>query len=460
PQPITGTAANETLLGGFGNDSILGLAGNDSIDGQAGSDTIDGGDGNDTLIGNYGDDSLLGGAGDDQLSDDQGSNVLDGGDGRDRLETRSLAGNHTLRGGTGNDFLIATGKTLNLDGGDGNDELNVNGYLLGTYVNAGVATLSGGGGDDDIRISYFSQATLDGGLGNDYLYADESRNLSMAGGAGEDSLYLRYNNYYSDYTDTSRQKPESYVLDGGADNDVLTAVGYSNSYDGQVFITIRGGSGDDSLTLIDIIAGKQSTGTANSGVSAALLEGGDGNDSLWALGALQVTLTGGTGVDRFMLTAQQWYTLKAGNLSVNTESGYVTVQAKPVEITDFVVGSAGDVLDYSDLLRNASLTYNGSNPFSSGFLKLTQQGADTLLQFDEDGSAANAASLTTLAILKNVQATQLIAANFNPNFNPNFPPDGLAVAPQPITGTAANETLLGGFGNDSILGLAGNDSID
>jgi len=157
-----------------------------------------------------------------------------------------------------------------------------------------------------------------------------------------------------------------------------------------------------------------------------------------------------------MLTAQQWYTLKAGNLSVNTETGYVTVQAKPVEITDFVVGSAGDVLDYSDLLRNASLTYNGSNPFSSGFLKLTQQGADTLLQFDEDGSAANAASLTTLAILKNVQATQLIAANFNPN----FPPDGSAAAPQTITGTAANETLLGGFGNDSIWGVAGNDSID
>jgi len=131
--------------------------------------------------------------------------VLDGGDGSDRLETRSLAGNHTLRGGTGNDNLLATGKTLNLDGGDGNDALNVTGYLNGSYVSAGVATLSGGGGNDDIRLYSFSQATLDGGLGNDYLEAYESRNVSMAGGAGVDSLYLRYGNYYSSYTDGSWQ---------------------------------------------------------------------------------------------------------------------------------------------------------------------------------------------------------------------------------------------------------------
>ncbi|NDD82606.1 MAG: type I secretion C-terminal target domain-containing protein, partial [Verrucomicrobia bacterium] len=45
----------------------------------------------------------------------------------------------------------------------------------------------------------------------------------------------------------------------------------------------------------------------------------------------------------------------------------------PVEISDFAVGATGDVLDYSDLLRNASLTYNGSNPFASGYLKLTQR---------------------------------------------------------------------------------------
>ncbi|NDE55064.1 MAG: calcium-binding protein, partial [Actinobacteria bacterium] len=333
---------------------------------------------------------------------------------------------------------------------------NVSGDLNGSYVNAGVATLLGGAGNDSLTLDNFSRATLDGGTGNDSLYANRSRDVSIAGGAGDDFINVYYSNSYSSYTDGLATKSENYVLDGGADNDVLTADGQSYSGYGQVFITMRGGTGNDSLSLTDSNAGKQASGTAQYGVSQAVLEGGEGNDTLSASGALQVTLTGGSGVDRFMLTAQQWYTMKAGNLNVSTEAGTVTVQAKPVEISDFAVGATGDVLDYSDLLRNASLTYNGSNPFfASGYLKLTQQGADTLLQFDEDGSTVTTASLQTLAVLKNVQASQLIAANFNPN----FPPDGNPTPPQPTVGTPGDDSLTGTSGNDSIDGLAGNDLI-
>ncbi|NDD57576.1 MAG: calcium-binding protein, partial [Verrucomicrobia bacterium] len=259
PQSIAGTAGNDSLLGGFGNDSITGLGGDDSIDGQAGSDTIDGGDGSDTLIGNYGDDVLLGGLGNDRLSDDQGSNVLDGGDGVDSLETRSLAGNHSLRGSAGDDTLQATGKTLSLDGGDGNDQLSVSGNLNGSYVSAGVATLLGGAGDDSLTLDTFSRATLDGGTGNDSLYASGSRDVSIAGGAGDDSINVYYSNTSSSYTDGLEAKSEYYVLDGGADNDVLTAHGQSYFWAGQVFITMRGGTGNDSLSLTDNQAGKQAS---------------------------------------------------------------------------------------------------------------------------------------------------------------------------------------------------------
>ncbi|NDD14316.1 MAG: calcium-binding protein, partial [Betaproteobacteria bacterium] len=65
------------------------------------------------------------------------------------------------------------------------------------------------------------------------------------------------------------------------------------------------------------------------------------------------------------------------------------------------------------------------------------------------------ASLQTLAVLKNVQASQLIAANFNPN----FPPDGNPTPPQPTVGTPGDDSLTGTSGNDSIDGLAGNDTI-
>ena len=40
----------------------------------------------------------------------------------------------------------------------------------------------------------------------------------------------------------------------------------------------------------------------------------------------------------------------------------------PFLITDFTTGSAGDILDYGDLLRNTTTSYDGSNPFSSGTL--------------------------------------------------------------------------------------------
>ena len=44
----------------------------------------------------------------------------------------------------------------------------------------------------------------------------------------------------------------------------------------------------------------------------------------------------------------------------------VAISPEPFVITDFTTGSGGDVIDYGDLLRNASTTYDGSNPFSKG----------------------------------------------------------------------------------------------
>jgi len=49
-QIVTGTAANDTLVGGIGNDHLSGYAGNDILDGGAGSDDIDGGSGIDTAL--------------------------------------------------------------------------------------------------------------------------------------------------------------------------------------------------------------------------------------------------------------------------------------------------------------------------------------------------------------------------------------------------------------------------
>ncbi len=92
---LTGTDANDSLVGGATDDFVEGLAGND---------TLRGGDGDDTLSGGAGNDLAFGEAGNDLLEGDAGGDLLDGGDGNDTME--GLAGNDTLSGGAGVDVAV------------------------------------------------------------------------------------------------------------------------------------------------------------------------------------------------------------------------------------------------------------------------------------------------------------------------------------------------------------------
>jgi Ca2+-binding RTX toxin-like protein len=56
---ITGTVANELILGSGGVDTISGLLGNDCIVGGAGNDVIDGGLGTDVCLGGPGTDTFV-----------------------------------------------------------------------------------------------------------------------------------------------------------------------------------------------------------------------------------------------------------------------------------------------------------------------------------------------------------------------------------------------------------------
>ena len=97
---------------------------------------------------------------------------------------------------------------------------------------------------------------------------------------------------------------------------------------------------------------------------------------------------------------------------------YYTQKQMQLQFTDFTAGASGDIIDYGDLLRNASTSYDGANPFAGGFLNLEQSGEDTLIKFDKDGNEGSESEGITVAILKNVQASSLVADNFNPNFPP------------------------------------------
>ena len=213
----------------------------------------------------------------------------------------------------------------------------------------------------------------------------------------------------------------SIMMDGGDGNDNINPSGYGNDQGTQV-IRLSGGAGNDRVNLSGYDSGYWS-------FQAASLEGGEGDDVLSAQGVRQLSMTGGTGADSFVLTAGQYDTIKIGGTRSyqQLDGTYVEIAAQAVVITDFAVGAGNDVLDYSDMVRNRASNFDGSNPFATGHLKLVQSGADTLVQFKADGAAGTA---VTVALLQNVDKGSLVAANFNPN----YPPDGSSGENQVIVG--------------------------
>ncbi|MEA3029457.1 MAG: serralysin, partial [Sphingomonadales bacterium] len=95
-----------------------------------------------------------------------------------------------------------------------------------------------------------------------------------------------------------------------------------------------------------------------------------------------------------------------------------------------------------------------SNPFGSGgFLRLQQSGTDTVLQWDQDGTAGGA-NWETLVVFQNTTAGDFTDANFLPG----YPPNGSAPPGETINGTAGDDSLTGTVGGDTINAFAGADS--
>jgi large repetitive protein len=113
PDDVTGTPANDTLVGGAtinhihggdGRDRLTGGSLSDFLFGDADNDTMFGNDGADDLTGGDGNDRLFGGAAADKLNGSLGNDILTGGDGDDTL-TGGLNGIDRLLGGAGDDRL-------------------------------------------------------------------------------------------------------------------------------------------------------------------------------------------------------------------------------------------------------------------------------------------------------------------------------------------------------------------
>lgn len=270
---------------------------------------------------------------------------------------------------------------------------------------------------------------IEGYDGNDRLSGDDG-NDTLNGGAGDD------------------------VLDGGDGNDRL----YSSQMADGAFLrggndTLYGGAGDDDLLLYDPDNGVAYGGDGNDKIQAAFLgaagtaamDGGGGDDVLVVnqighAGA-GVTMTGSWGRDTFLLLGSH-----AGSAHV---------------VTDFQPGE--DIIDLTNI--PALQSWSHGNPLgASGYLRMQQQGVDTVIWIDDDGAAGTQASWQPLLRLKNVALSSLRDRDFTDLLRLDGRDTGAQLqgtaGNDQLTGTLQNDQLSGGAGDDTLTGKSGDDALD
>ncbi len=273
--------------------------------------------------------------------------------------------------------------------------------------------------------------TLSGGAGDDSILGGDGDDNLVDDTGGNDSLIGGAGDDYLSIqhgTDAS-----SVLLDGGDGDDTIFAIGGSSNGGPPFTVSILGGAGKD---FIEVFGG---------GLSGSI-DAGPGNDSV-QVSAIHagLSLTLGAGDDRLFLEANVY-----GDLGL------------PLVVTDFQAGDAGDVLTLVGL--SSRLTgWDQSNPFSGGYLRLIQSGSTTILQIDENGGGD---SFRDLIDFENTTVDQFTAKNMSDYDPSGAPPPGKVIngstvfGNENLTGTIGADTINGNWLNDVIHAGAGNDLID
>ena len=298
--------------------------------------------------------SATGSAADETITGTSGADVLNGQGGRDTIT--GLAGDDVLTGGLDADQLSGGlgADTYVFRAGDGQDVITEAG-------DAGSAVL------DTLRI--------DGHALSDIRFSRT--------GAGGSDLTLRFANSADVIVIAGGFDPlgngaiERFEVSAAATSltlaEVLALLVPDAATSGQYLI---GDAGDNALSGGD--QGDYLVG----GAGADTLSGGAGDDVFGDVGSDDAvdTLTGGTGRDTYRF------------LPVTGRGSAAD------EITDFTAGDAGDVI---------RLSGNNPNPFDTGALRVSQDGADVVVQLLDSGGVPQ-----TIVRLLGVDAGDLTAFNF------------------------------------------------
>ena len=394
---VTGSNSNDTLTGNAVANVLLGGLGND---------TLDGGDGNDTLDGGAGDDTLLGGLGNDTLIAGSGNNVLDGGRGIDTVDYSShtntglvitLGANGEVHEFSGNlNEMLANGENLipkdTLSGIE-----NVNGTARADVLwgSDGANTLLGNGGADIIHGGNGGDSEH-GGAGNDTLgtlfislgvisgYVDDTGNDKLYGGEGDDTLVGSSGADRMDGGNDVDTVDYAFSPDAVTVNLLLgsgggSATSWSN---GDTFFSIEevigsdyndmlaGSTGDETIDgggLDDDIYGLSGNDVLLGGDGWDIIQGGDGDDDM----------TGGQGNDTFLFVTGPYPYFVSG------EPGEGDDVIHDFELQTDRIAIVGSILE--------DLTF-------------TQDGANTVIGYDDGNSTITLENVTVNDLLSNLSS--------------------------------------------------------
>lgn len=293
--------------------------------------------------------TLLAGLGNDSLTlDHVGTSTIDAGGGNDTVTGQMDGGAVALGSGRDTVDLAVSGPVSLLDAmlltaGSGNDHITI------TTTRAQLI-VQGEGGDDKIDLSdtlQFGNYTVDGGDGNDTI-TTLSGNASVSGGLGDDKLIVTALTFLDE-------------VSGGDGDDVIEVSALAGD--------ALGGDGNDDITLHLLL----------SGAGGALLDGGNGDDTLTATGefAFGSTLPGNTAVLRG----------GAGNDTILDQTPTTGLNQPFVFATfAFATGWGADSItgftDDGDVIRFDSTAGVGLDDFTD--LTITGNATQTLITFGTD----------------------------------------------------------------------------
>ena len=434
-QTITGTDAEDRLIGKGGDDQLFGGAGDDELYGHdkagggyvgdTGDDVLDGGTGADTMAGGLGDDTYVVDDEDDVVTEGAGAGIDTVRSSIDYTLGDNLE-NLTLIGAA----IVGTGNSLNntIIGNAHDNELN---------GDAGNDILEGGDGQD----------TLSGGIGNDTLKGDGGDDLLLGstgddildGGSGIDSMRGGTDN-------------DTYVVDE-ADDFILESANQGND---TVVSSIEWtlGANLENLTL---------TGTGNingtgNGLANALtgnagnnvLDGGTGAD----------TMAGGLGDDTYVVD-------NAGDgVTEGADAGTDLVRASvsyalTANVENLILTGSHNINGTGNGLANALTGNSGNNMLDGGAGADAMTGGagnDTYVVDDAgDGVTEGADAGTDLVQASVSYALSANVENLTLTGSGNIDATGNDLV-NALTGNSGNNVLDGGAGADTMAGGLGDDT--